>query len=147
MSNKQRYPSHLGATRKITAPNFLTEFILLRHAENRGIKLPNRIWDKAKFSKSLQWKYWNGLYYGEMKRASALLKDFELNDILAALKEGEGKVILSLTNNKIRRLIRDAVNKRELAEQMQEKVELTLQEVTAEPRQQYGKKSKLGKLR
>jgi len=147
MSNKQRYPSHLGSTRKITAPNFLTEFIILRHADNRSIKLPDRIWDKKKFSKSLQWKYWCGLYYGELKRANALLKDFDVNDILDALKEGEGRVILSLSNNKIRRLTKEAKRKRELAEQVKETIELTVVAPTKLPSKPYGKKSKLGKLR
>lgn len=147
MSNKQRYPSHLGATRQITAAHYLTEFMLIRHAENRSIKLPDKIWDKQKFSKSLQWKYWCGLYWGELKRATTLLKTYELNDILKALKEGEGKVILSLTNKKMRRLILDSKNVRELAEKVKEEVDLMVTTPDTLPRQPYGKKSKMGKLR
>lgn len=147
MSNQQRYPSHLGATRKITATNYLTEFILIRHAESRHIKLPNRIWDKKKFSKDLQWKYWNGLYYGELKRASTLLKKFELNDVLAALKDGPGKVILSLQNQKLRPLVVRAKESREVAEAQRKTTELVTAEPTTLPRSGYGKKSKRGKLR
>jgi hypothetical protein len=147
MSHKQKYPSHLGAAGKITAPNFLTEFIIMRHAENRNIKLPDRIWDRKKFGHNLQWKYWNGLYFGELKRASELLKKFEVNDILAALKDGPGKVVLSLTNPKLRPLIVRAKELREASEARKETVELTVVEPTTLPSPRYGKKSKLGKLR
>ena len=147
MSNKQKYKSHLGATRDITAPNYLAEFMLLRHSTNRSIKLPDRIWDKKKYSKNLQWKYWCGLYYGELKRASALLETYSLNDIIKALNTGEGKVILSLVNKKVRRLISDTKNTRELAEENKEAIELTVVTPDTLPRKPKGKKNKLGKLK
>jgi hypothetical protein len=147
MSNKQKYPSHLGATRKITASNYLAEYIIIRHAASRNIKLPNRIWDKKRFSKNLQWRYWCGLYYGELKRASGLLEKFELNDILEALKDGPGKVILSLQNTKLKPLIVRAKEIRETIEANKETNELVIAEPTTLPRQSYGQKSKLRKLR
>lgn len=147
MSYKQKYPSKLGATRLITAPHFLTEFILLRHAESRQIKLPNRIWDKKKFSQNLQWKYWYGLYNGEHKIACRLLQTFELNDILATLKDGEGRNILSLSNKKLRRLIKETYNTRLIREKHKEENIIIVGNtdvIQAKPSQ---KKSKMGKLR
>jgi len=143
---KQKYPSNLGATRQIDAQNYLAEFILIRHAEAKSIKLPNRIWDK-KYSKMLQWKYWYGLYTAERSRAIKLLKDFETKDIISALNNNEGKVILSFSNDKVRRLVKDAKIKRELAEEVRDKNELTVVTPNTLPRRQLGKKSKLGKLR
>jgi len=147
MSYSKKYKSHLGAQGLITAPNYLAEFILLRHAENRGIKLPSRIWNKTLYSKSLQWKYWYGLYHGEMKRALALLKKFNLNHILKALNTGEGKVILSLQNKKLSRLVKDVTIQEEKNEKYKEKVELNIVEPTTLPRSYTNKKSKLGKLK
>lgn len=147
MSNKkQRYPSHLGATRSIDAQNYLAEFILMRHAAAKGIKLPQRIWDK-KFSKQLQWKYWYGLYNGERGRAIKLLAKFELKDIVKALETNEGKVILSLVNDKVPRLAKQAQAQREFTEKTAEKIELTEVTPNTLPRANKGKKSKLGKLR
>jgi hypothetical protein len=146
MSHKKKYESKLGAKGLITAPNFLAEFILLRHAKSRKNSVPQRIWDK-KFKKDLRWKYWHSLYHGEMTRAAKLLKDFELKDVLTALNTDEGKVILSLSNNKIRRLTKQAQTQRELAEQTKEKVELNVVSGDTLPRRTNTKKSKLGKLR
>ena len=95
----------------------------------------------------LQWKYWYGLYSGERGRAIKLLEKFELNDIIKALETNEGKVILSLTNDKVPRLAKQAQTQRELMEKTAEKVELTEVTPYTLPRINKGKKSKLGKLR
>ena len=146
MSNKKKYKSNLGAQGLITAPNYLVEFVLLRHSKNRGIKLPIQIWNK-KYSKNLQWKYWHSLYFGELKRANTLLKTFELKDILMALDTGKGKVILSLSNINLRPIIKEVKAQRELAEKNKEVVEIKTVSPDTLPRSSYGKKSKLGKLR
>jgi hypothetical protein len=147
MSYSKKYKSHLGAQGLITAPNYLAEFILIRHAENRGIKLPSKIWSKKLYGSSLQWKYWYGLYHGELTRAYRLLKKYKLNYVLKALQTGEGKVILSLQNNKISRLTKEICEQEKKIEQYKERVELNIVKPNTLPRSSRSNKSKLGKLK
>ena len=146
MSDKARYQSKLGATRKITEANYLVEFIMIRHAAKRDTQLPRQIWNKKKFAKDPQWKYWCLLYHGELARTSKLLEDFSMHNIIHTLENGEGKVILSFANNKIKRLIGDTTRQQKLIEKTKEINEIHSVSADTTPRKQPGTKSKLRKL-
>ena len=149
MSNQApfRYKSKLGATRLIAPEHYLAEFILLRHAAAKKYHLPDRIWNKARFAHSLEHKYWYGLYWGEHKRATEWLKLFSVNIILDALQTDEGKVILSLTNPKLKRLLPEAQRRHDLKEATREKIDLEVVPTNTVTRTKLGTKSKLGKLK
>jgi hypothetical protein len=135
----------MGSSRNIDASNFLAEEIILRHAAAKNKDIPNRIWQDR--FKNTKWKYWHGIYWGEKKRASALLKQYDLRDIMSGLKSQEGKVVLSLANEKVPRLTKEAHRKRKIAEAEAEKNVVETISSNTQKRTKFGTKSKLGKLK
>lgn len=146
MSYKAKYKSCLGATRLITAPNYLAEQIIHKRASKKGIRLPDAIWN-PKYRKDLRYKYWCNAYMGEVTKAASLLKQFDEDCVIQALKSPECDVILSLQNEKLERKSRELQDKKTLAEKNKETVELNVVSPDTLPRKRLGKKSKLGKLK
>lgn len=146
MSYKKKYKSVFGAKGLINAPNYLAEQIIERRMNKKGLKLPDRIWDR-KYRKDLQYKYWHGAYFGEVTHACKLLKDFDEDCVIQALDSHECKLILSVTNNTLRRVAREIQKVKEQRERFKERQELTIVATTSTPKPKRRTKSKLGKLK
>ncbi len=146
MSYKKKYKSIFGAKGLITAPNHLAELIVQKRADKKGLKIPDRIWDKQ-FKTSLQHKYWHSAYMGELTHSYALLKKYDEDCIIEAFNSFECKPILTLRNSKLSRVAGQLQEKKDLAESVREKNELNIVSNTALPRKKQGKKTRLGKLK
>lgn len=146
MSYKKKYKSMFGAKGLITAPNYLAEKIVKKRADKKGLRLPNRIWDR-KYSRDLQYKYWHGAYFGEYKKACDVLSRHDEGCVIKAIDSYECEKILSLYNQTFERVISEFEKIKEVKEQNREKIEQLASyksEVAPKPK---GNKSKIGKLR
>lgn len=148
MSHKKKYKSVLGSSTLINAPNYLAEKIIKKRADKKGVTLPDRIWDRKKYGKSLQYKYWCGAYWGEHKKACEVLKKYDEDCAVQAIQHHECSVILSLHNEKFRRIAQELQDKKELEEKFKEKIDLKIVSADTLPEpKKTSSKSKLGKLR
>lgn len=146
MSYKKKYKSIFGAAGLITAPHYLAEKIIKKRVDKKGLKIPDRIWDK-KFSKDLEYKYWHGAYFGEYKKACVILKKYDEECVIKAIDSHECKLVLSLYNKNLERIIKDFQKVKEIKEKTREKNESFVSYKSKLPPKQKGNKSKLGKLR
>lgn len=147
MSYQKKYKSILGADDLINAPNYLAEQIIVKRAKQKGIKLPNKIWDK-KFKNKLEYKYWHNAYIGEVIHATKILKEFDESCVIKALDSYRCKPILTLKNQKLRAEAKELQNKKEQQELIKEEIVVNKAPVNTRPRRPLsGTKTKLGKLK
>lgn len=146
MSYQKKYRSVFGARGLITAPNYLAEQIIKKRIAKKGIKIPQRIWDK-KFAKDPEYKYWHGAYFGEYKKACAVLKKYDEDCVIKALDSYECKLVLSLHNKTFERVIKEIQKTKQIKEQVKEKVKTHVEYKNKLPPKPKGQKSRLSKLK
>ena len=88
---ESKYTSKYGATRKISASQYLAEFICERQAKREKTTLPLKFWNHPDWSKQ---------FLAQITHANALLKEHSCLDIINALKSKRGESIYSLGNKK-----------------------------------------------
>jgi hypothetical protein len=84
---ERNYKSKYLANGDITAAQFLTEFIMERIASKSKRVLPAKFWNHPN---------WNKDFRRQIGAANKLLAEFDIRDILAALRHQKGKWITSL---------------------------------------------------
>ena len=84
MSYRSKY---IIEDKKISAAQYLTEFICERIAEFEGKNLYTKFWNS---------KEWQKTYRAQITHANKLLKEFDIRQIIKALKCPRGKKIRSL---------------------------------------------------
>jgi len=146
MSYQKKYKSIFGANGLITAPNHLAEIIIKKRINKKGIKIPSRIWDK-KFAKDPDYKYWHGAYFGEYKKACAVLKKYDEECVVKAIESYECKLVLSLYNKTFERVIKELQKQKHIKEKTKERIKPIVTYKNKLPPKQKGTKSRLSKLK
>ena len=152
---KETYNSMYGSTRKLSANQYLVEFILKRRAKTKNIVLPDFFWKHP----SNEYVYWEGAMNFELRKSASLLSIYPMDVIMAVLKSPEGSNILSFVNKRFNTLCAEENRKKKLRKTAKsdtiivDNVDDVEVDPNTKPRKRNqrdtssSKKSKLGKLK
>lgn len=121
-----------------TAAQYITEILITRQAAKKGKKLPHKFWNvqpwKTQFRKQIFW-------------VNGLLKTYSAEAVVAALNSKDGKYIYSTAFPKLDYLIELEQAKIDKLKEDVKTVEINRASEDSSPRQSFGKKTQLSKLR
>lgn len=86
--NRKIYRSRFGATVLLTAGQYLAESMCNRQARKLGIVLPDKFWGMDQ---------WKSIFFLQLKAANALLRKYDAEAIIAAMRSPRGKNCYSLS--------------------------------------------------
>ena len=97
-TEKSKYPSRYSPGGWVSAPQYITEFICEKKAQKDHKELPIKFWEI---------KEWRNYYRYQITLANALLKEFEADFIIAALKDNRCWKTYSLRAPMLRGIIEE----------------------------------------
>jgi hypothetical protein len=141
-SSKSRFLSRYTGSDEvyISDSQYLVETICERIASKDGLTLPNYFWKQPK---------WIKVWGAQVKRASKLLKEYDVTIILEALKHWRLKKVYSLGLASAIMPVCEEIKKNRAAQAVLKEVPTMPTDIDTNqgPRKQLGKRTKISKLR
>ena len=135
MSQSKTYVSTVSG-RDTNAAQFITELVISRQAAKKGKDLPDKFWNMSE---------WKLIYKKQIVKANVFLKVYDAEVIIATLMSHNNKWINSLWLPSLCELIE--AQQIIIDRQDHSKVLEVNEDTSSHPGQQYGKKSKISKMR
>ena len=138
-TTKGKFKSRYAPDKWITPAQYITEFICENKARKDGKDLPIKFWDIP---------VWNKFFRMQIIVANGLLKLYEAEAIVRALKTQQGRGIFSLRAPHLDQLIKDQQSIIEIAKlKLEEAVPLERVSTTSQPRPAQVKNNIISKLK
>ena len=132
-----KYPSRYSDDKKVTAAQYLAEFMCERQAQKNKKELPKRFWNLP---------HWTKKFKSQLFAAYGLLKLYDEVAIIRAVKSKEARYIYSLRAPTLDDIIKEQQRMLELDKAKAKDADVIRKDIKAKPREHQVKNTIFGKL-